>query len=64
MKILSVKKTKTLYFTLSYSFENNSYTREYSIGKRSFITFFGIPLYSTKLIFVRATDSDLFEITK
>jgi len=62
MKLLSTKKISRLYFTLSYSLEKNNYTREFSVGKRAFITFLGIPIYSTKLIFVPASNQDLIDI--
>lgn len=64
MKLLSVRKIKTLYFKLSYSFEKNNYVREFSIGKRAFIAFLGIPIYSTKLIFVPANDRDMIDVAR
>ena len=62
MKLLSVRKIKTLYFKLTYSFEKNNYVREFSIGKRAFVTFLGIPIYPTKLIFVSPNNNDLVDV--
>jgi hypothetical protein len=63
MKLLSVKKSKKLYFTISYSFGTSNYKREFSLCKQAFISFLGFPLYSTKTIMVRPHVSDLRDVS-
>lgn len=62
MKFLSVRKLKALYFTISISLETMKYKREFSIRKRSFVSFLGIPLYLTKEIYVQPSNYDLRDV--
>lgn len=62
MKFLSVKKLKSLYFTVSVSLESMKYKRKFSVRKRAFISVLGIPVYSTKEIYVHPNVHDLRDV--
>lgn len=64
MKLLSVKKLKRLYFTISYSFASSKYQREFSLCKQAYVSFLGLPLYSTKTIMVQPHPNDLRDIVQ
>lgn len=57
MKLISIKKTNTFWYTQLYTGQN--FETHYNLRKRLWITILGIPVFYIKEIFVIPTESEL-----
>lgn len=62
MKVFNVKRTRSYYYKKFYNTESHDVRIEYTLRKRLWITFFGIPFFYLKEIYVAPSMEELAEI--